>query len=147
MLEGYKTLRALQDTGGESFTVEDLAAASDVGPATIRTVLAREALVEEIGTQRTGRRGASPKIYRLREGAQPKLDERLGAIEELGRPLDDERESLVISLEVGFCALHPVRSSPAGRGAHLAPSSVPERAVLRVARRIAECRPVGDLDV
>src|SRR5437016_3853105 len=98
MLEGYKTLRALQDTGGESFTVEDLAAASDVGPATIRTVLAREALVEEIGTQRTGRRGASPKIYRLREGAQPKLDERLGAIEELGRPLDDERESLPTAL-------------------------------------------------
>jgi hypothetical protein len=93
MLEGYKIMRALSELGDGPFTVEDIMARSGVSkPGTVRTVLAREGhLVEEVGRQKTGQRGAQPKRYQLSTEALPALNERLAAIEAVAAPQPQDR--------------------------------------------------------
>ena len=89
MLEGYRVLRSMSELG--EFTVDDLAAASGVKPATVRTVLARESsLIERAGTVATGSRGGQPVLYRLAPDARERIAKRLGWLEASAPPMPAE---------------------------------------------------------
>ncbi len=99
----YQAMLALPE-----FTAEDLAKHSGVNLITVRTVISRHGhLVEKVGRRSTGKRGASPIVYRLRDEAQPQLRGALEALEEVRRmapePPDDPGE-----LPSGFLAAEDV---------------------------------------
>jgi hypothetical protein len=100
MLEGYKILRAVQESAGAPFTVGEISSSTGVNEATVRTVLMRErGLLEELGRIDTGRRGAKPKRYQLRSEAMAGLDHRLAAIDALAwtGPNDEQEEQALPS--------------------------------------------------
>ena len=65
MKERYKVLGAMTSLG--EFTVEDVANKTGVKKNTVNTVLGRDkALLEEVPSEATGRRGGQPKRYRIK---------------------------------------------------------------------------------
>ena len=83
MHERYRTLGAFLTL--RDFSVAEVAAFARVGESTVRTVLHREDnYVEQVGTERTGRRGGQPIRWRLRPEAYESIRAILRELEILG---------------------------------------------------------------
>ena len=75
-MQQYRVFVAMLELG--EFTVAELAEAADVGQATVRTTINRNAaLLEEVGREETGRRGGAWIRYRLSEAGRVAIRERL----------------------------------------------------------------------
>jgi Zn-dependent peptidase ImmA (M78 family)/DNA-binding transcriptional ArsR family regulator len=119
VLEGYRVLRSMSELG--EFTVDDLAAASGVKPATVRTVLARESsLTERAGTVATGSRGGQPVLYRLAPDARERIAGRLGWLESSTPPMPAEAALPVALLASEQLLLAPLPPEGDAADRHLA---------------------------
>jgi hypothetical protein len=122
VLERYRTLGAALALG--EFTVPEVARLSGVRESTVRTTLRREgSFVEQIGTQKVGRRGGQPIRWRVRPKARKRLRAQLRELEQLGvGPWLGERQDDSNTLPAGIIAaedvllrLAPMASDPVRR--------------------------------
>jgi len=99
VLDRYRILKAMADSGEREFTVRDLARMSGAQIGTVRTYVNREGhLLEEVGRDETGRRGGRFARYRVKPSEIVGLRARLEAVySELGvaAPLVNVTEDVV----------------------------------------------------